>query len=460
MDNIAPARRRENLGRRWLRRSTILILGALSAGVAALFSVNPAQAHPLSSSAILLTINSDQVTGQIQLPIDRLAIAIDQPLTAAVVQEPAKAQELHNYVLAHLAVDNTDTGGADWNITLGGGRVEVIDGVDHLVYDTAIEPPKGEVTDFQLHFDGIVHHLLSHKVFVSSRESSDAAYDAVGLIDWRTQTVEVPVQGQSLPRVFVSSVHLGVEHIAEGADHLLFLVMLLLPAPLLAIRGRWVRTSSVRRSCIRVVQVVTAFAVGHSITLALAAFGYLQIPSRVVESLIALSILVSGIHAIRPIVRGGEVWIAGCFGLVHGIAFATLLNDLHTSGSSLITELFGFNLGIELTQLIVVALLMPSLLLLSRTRVYTPLRVLLAGLGIVLSTGWLLERTTMIHTDPFAPISDAAVTHPFWIAGALAVIAVAIWATPALRLPSPPGPAPDVKDDNKVSAQTSTDTTR
>jgi hypothetical protein len=116
-----------------------------------------------------------------------------------------------------------------------------------------------------------------------------------------------------------SAVQLGVEHIGEGADHLLFLVMLLLPAPLLARRGRWVRTDNLRRSCLRVVHVVTAFAVGHSITLALAALGYLSVPTRVVESLIALSILAAGVHAIKAIVRGGEVWIAAGFGLMHGL---------------------------------------------------------------------------------------------------------------------------------------------
>jgi hypothetical protein len=243
----------------------------------------------------------------------------------------------------------------------------------------------------------------------------------------------VPVQGAHAEQGFTAAVGLGVEHIADGADHLLFLVMLLLPAPLLARRGRWERTDDLRHNCLRVVHVVTAFAVGHSITLAMAALGYLSAPTRLVESMIALSILVSAVHAIRPIVRGGEVWIAAGFGLMHGLAFAALLGGLDLSRGSLLTELVGFNLGIELTQLIVVALVMPSLMVLSRTRLYPAVRTILAGSGIVLASAWLAERTTLITANPLEPTSTMLVAHPFVVAAALACVAVAARAVPSLR---------------------------
>jgi hypothetical protein len=197
-----------------------------------------------------------------------------------------------------------------------------------------------------------------------------------------------------------------------------------------------VRGDDLRRSCIRVVHVVTAFAVGHSITLALAALGYISVPTRVVESLIALSILVSGVHAIRPIVRGGEVWIATGFGLMHGLAFAALLGELDLSRGSLVTELLGFNLGIELTQLVVVALIMPSLLVLSRTRLYPAVRIALASFGIVLAAAWLAERTTLTDSNPLEGISEALVQHPFLVAACLGGVAAAAWVVPGVRTPS------------------------
>jgi HupE/UreJ protein len=385
-----------------------------------------ADAHPLSTTAVLLDIASDEVTGQVQLPIDRLAIALNRPLTAAAVEQPAALEELRQYVAAHLAAADTASA-APWAVDVAGGRVETIDDVDHLVYDVVLRPPSGTVRDFRLHYDGIVHHLLSHRIFVSSRPAGADTYTTVGLIDWESQTLVVPAGDAVAEQGFLAALKLGITHIAEGADHLLFLVTLLLPAPLLARRGRWVRADDLRRGGVRVVHVVTAFAVGHSITLALAALGYLTVPTRLVESMIALSILVSGVHAVRPVVRRGEVWIATGFGLMHGLAFAALLGGLDLGRGSLVTELLGFNLGIELTQLIVVALVMPSLMVLSRTPLYPMVRTTLAGCGIVLAAAWLAERTTLIATDPLEPVSTTLVAHPFLAAAALAGIAATAW---------------------------------
>ena len=227
-----------------------------------------------------------------------------------------------------------------------------------------------------------------------------------------------------------------MRHISEGADHLLFLLMLLIPAPLVARRGRWRRRDDARASVIRVVHVVTAFAIGHSITLALATFGLIHLPSRLIESMIALSILVSAVHALRPLVPGGEAMIAAGFGLVHGLAFASLLGDLGLSGGALVTSLLAFNLGIEATQLLVVALMVPSLYALSRSAAYGAVRVSVALLGIVLAGAWFLERTTLIDSDPFASVSTALIDHPFAVAAAFALLAAVTQYLPLPRTTS------------------------
>ncbi|WP_406438342.1 HupE/UreJ family protein [Streptomyces sp. NBC_00631] len=390
-----------------------------------------ADAHPLSTTAILLDAAPDRVTGKVELPIDRLALALDQPLTAKTVVQPAKLEELRRYVLSHTSAADPD--GTRWTTAVSGGRVEKIDGVDHLVFDLVLRPPSGTVHDFRLTYDAIVHHLLSHQILVSLRPGASGSYTTLGVLDWQSHTIAVPAAGASTEHGFAAAVRLGIRHIASGADHLLFLLMLLLPAPLLARRGRWVRADDLRRNSWRVVHVVTAFAVGHSITLALAALGYISAPTRVVESLIALSILVSGIHAVRPLVPGGETWIAAGFGLMHGLAFAALLNGLDLGRGSLVVTLLGFNLGIELTQLMVVALLMPSLLVLSRTRIYPVARLTVAAIGIVLAAAWLAERTTLLPNNPLNHVSDALIAHPFLVAGALAAVAAASWSVPDLR---------------------------
>jgi hypothetical protein len=222
----------------------------------------------------------------------------------------------------------------------------------------------------------------------------------------------------------VASAGLGVQHVSSGSDHLLFLLMLLLPAPLVARRGRWRRGPGAGRSAVRVVHVVSAFAVGHSTTLVLAGLGVIHVPSRPVETLIAASIAISALHAIRPLVARGEVVIASGFGLVHGLAFASALGELGLTRGSLVASLLGFNLGIEVTQLLVVALMIPSLIVLARTAWYTPFRVAVAGAGFVFAISWMLERAAVTASDPFLPVTEWPVDHPFAIAACVAVLAL------------------------------------
>ncbi|RZK63066.1 MAG: HupE/UreJ family protein [Hymenobacter sp.] len=113
-------------------------------------------------------------------------------------------------------------------------------------------------------------------------------------------------------------------------------------------------------------RIVTAFTLGHSRTLLLGALGWVHLPSQPVEVLIAGASLVSAVHAWRPVFPGREGWVAAGFGLVHGLAFASKLAGLHLDAGRLGLSILGFNLGIELMQLFVLALTVPWLLLLSR----------------------------------------------------------------------------------------------
>lgn len=193
---------------------------------------------------------------------------------------------------------------------------------------------------------------------------------------------------------FRAMVRLGSQHIAEGTDHLLFLLVLL-PAPLLLTKGRhWGQFGGVRYSLRRLLVIVTAFTLGHSLTLLLGALGWVRLPSQPVEVLIVVSILVSAVHAWRPLFPGREAWVAAGFGLVHGLAFASTLVNLHLNAGPMALSILGFNLGIELMQLFVIGLTIPWLLLLSRTPAYEAVRRTGAALAALAATGWLVERLT------------------------------------------------------------------
>ena len=225
---------------------------------------------------------------------------------------------------------------------------------------------------------------------------------------------------------FAGAFHLGLRHIAEGTDHLLFLLTLLLPAPLLGLAGRWKSRTTVRSSLTQILRIVTAFTLGHSLTLALSGFGLVRLPSQPVEVLIAVSILVSAIHAIRPLFPGREAIIAASFGPIHGLAFASALNELGVTGWYRLISVFGFNLGIEAMQLAVVAVTLPALLLLSCTRFYSAFRITSAGVACLASCGWIVERL-LDQPNPISQGIERLAHHGVTLAMVLWVSSAVAW---------------------------------
>jgi hypothetical protein len=185
----------------------------------------------------------------------------------------------------------------------------------------------------------------------------------------------------------------GVWHIWIGFDHILFLISLLLPA-VLAFRGRqWKPAEDFRSSFFDVLKIVSAFTVAHSITLTLAAVGIVSLPSRWVESAIAASVVLAALNNVLPFFQGQRWMVAFAFGLIHGFGFASVLIDLGLPKSALALALLGFNLGVEIGQLAIVAAFLPIAHMLRETWVYRRL-VFTGGSAVIASvaTVWFVER--------------------------------------------------------------------
>ena len=180
----------------------------------------------------------------------------------------------------------------------------------------------------------------------------------IHLADGVEQTLRVPqgdssfmVEGSpSQLQVAGTYCVLGVEHILGGIDHLLFVLALLI-----LVKG-WKRLTG----------TITMFTVAHSITLALGGLGIVELSPRLVETIIALSIAAAALHNIRPIFVNKEWLLAFGFGLFHGFGFAGVLGEMQLPTERLAPALFGFNVGVELGQLAVIALAWPLLRLLER----------------------------------------------------------------------------------------------
>jgi hypothetical protein len=403
-----------------------------------------AEAHPMPNSVVLLTVHAHRLDAAVQIPLSELQPAFGHAVGDSSAHLVARlGPELRRYLAQHLRLQSPD--GRFWAVTVGELGVQETENpltgpYRELTAQVQLLPPAGaDVRQFVLRYDAVIHQVVTHKILVAVRQDWAAGQVAgeepaqVGVIALDVRHNVIPPLAVNLATGsvwagFRAMVQLGVRHIAEGTDHLLFLLALLLPAPLLLTKARrWGRFGGVRYSLRRLLLIVTAFTIGHSLTLLLGALGWLRLPGQPVEVLIAVSILVSAVHAWRPLFPGREAWVAAGFGLVHGLAFASTLANLHLEAGPMALSILGFNLGIELMQLFVIALTMPWLLLLSRTAAYPVVRVggaLLAGIAAV---AWLAERL-LGQANPLTRLIGQAVPYAPWLLGALALTAlVSFW---------------------------------
>lgn len=219
----------------------------------------------------------------------------------------------------------------------------------------------------------------NHRTFLNIYERDDVRAQAI--LDRARQRFEYfSGSRQGVAAVVSKFVPAGVHHILIGPDHLLFLVGLLLLG------------GTVRRLLI----VVTAFTVAHSLTLSLAALNVLAPPARLIEPAIALSIVYVGIDNL--LVRNGRdvrAWIALLFGLIHGFGFASVLREMDLPARALGWSLFSFNIGVEIGQVAVVVAAASALAVLRSQSEAAGRRLAFAGSLVVIAAGafWFVQRT-------------------------------------------------------------------
>jgi hypothetical protein len=202
------------------------------------------------------------------------------------------------------------------------------------------------------------------------------------------------LQEQSTVSQFLEFVREGVLHIWGGIDHILFLLALLLPSVLRRENGRWLPVGNFKNALSSVLKIVTAFTLAHSITLSLAALQIISLPSRLVESTIAASVVLAALNNVFPIVKEHRRWlVAFSFGLIHGFGFASVLTDLELTRATLLRSLVGFNVGVELGQLSIVMVFLPLAFSLRSSSFYNRFTLAVGSLAVAAIAGiWMAER--------------------------------------------------------------------
>lgn len=194
---------------------------------------------------------------------------------------------------------------------------------------------------------------------------------------------------------FIGMIKQGIWHIWIGIDHILFLLALILPAVVKrrnnSIYG-WEPVLTFKSAFLYIIKVVSFFTIAHTITLTLASLEIVILPSQLVESIIAFSIGLAAYHNIKPIFKMKDWVIAFIFGLFHGFGFASVLSDLGMTGEFLTLSLLGFNIGVEIGQLAIIAAIFPILYFMRKRKIYPKFLVVTSVVLILISLFWFTER--------------------------------------------------------------------
>ena len=358
--------------------------------IATLLLSLPAWAHKPSDSYLSLSVQSDRVEGQWDIALRDLndAIGLDADgngeLTWGEVR--GKHSEISAYALSRLTL-TADQQTCPAQI------------VEHLI-DRHTDGAYA-ILRFRADCSNVIerltveYHLLfdidaQHKGLLRLTQGGQTS---TAIFSQESPSREFSVAGHSYGNEIIQFVHEGTGHIWLGFDHVLFLLALLLPAVMVRRDNRWQAAGKFSVVCWNVLSIVTAFTVAHSLTLSLAALNIIQLPSRLVESAIAASVVLAGLGNLYPTMMTRRWMIAFGFGLIHGFGFAAVLTDLGLPQNSLVLSLVSFNVGVEIGQL---AMSAPFLQLMSLTRhSWSYPRLVLTGGSlavIAIALVWFAER--------------------------------------------------------------------
>lgn len=375
------------------RRLRAALIGLLCVGWSAISA-----AHPMPESRVWIDTTPGGLRLTLQLPLSPLEFAFGQPLadySSTMLAQHGEA--LSRYLLQHVGARSGNIG---WQTLRPQLSVQGNNASAEL--EAVVElraPPGADARAPTLLFDAITHEVRTHRaqVFLRNDWAGGMAGQApllLGELNFAHNSLPLALNPSRSSASIWRLLKAGAQHIAEGTDHLLFLLLLLIVAPLQAQARRWAGAAPARHALRQIVGVVTAFTVGHSLTLMLGSAGLLVVPAQPVEVAVAATIAVAACHAWRPLFRQGEVMMALGLGLIHGLAFSASLSGAGLTFWQHAQALLAFNLGIEMMQLALLALVLPLLLALAHWRpvLYEHARRGTSLVALVAAAWWMAER--------------------------------------------------------------------
>ncbi len=360
---------------------------------------NPVFAHIQGQSYIFLNVDEKAVTGRVEITVKDLnkVLSLDLPEDRSVTLEQIHANSalIDDYVLKH--VDISINGKAGRFSIVGYEKLNVSFAQFVLINFKMMpsgDPPVLFDIDNSLIFDNDQNHL---SLLVVENNWTTGTFDNESVVSLtfteskRKQRLDLS-NGSVLQGLW-GFIQLGMHHIWIGADHVLFLLALFLPSVMQRAGNRWVGVTELRSALFRILKIVTVFTIAHSITLSLASLGVINLESRLVESIIAISIGVAALHIIYPKVSSHALWVVLMFGMFHGFGFASVLSEMQIPERYLVWSLLGFNLGVEMGQAAIALVVVPILYSVRHLFVYARIVMPLGAAGLIaISVYWFIER--------------------------------------------------------------------
>lgn len=334
-----------------------MILVRLAAALLLAVLAAPAPAHETTRSYLAIDRDGADLALRLRLAFRDVEVVawMDEDLDGRITwgEAAARLDAATSYAAARLSIEAEAAGPCA--LRPAGAGASRSGGVDYLdlAFEAACPPgPSGPSGALRVGSTLFAEVDPDHRLFLTASDRGRETSAILGATDPTT----VLAAGSGGGGAFAAYLLAGVEHLLAGPDHLLFLLVLVLPAA----RG----PGPLAPRLGGVVAAVTGFTIAHALTLTAAATDLLRPPAALIEALVALSILVTAADNVRPFVPGPRAALAAFFGTIHGFGFATALSGLPLGSGDFVVALLGFNLGIELAQVGVALLALPALAML------------------------------------------------------------------------------------------------
>jgi hypothetical protein len=316
-------------------------------------------AHPLNITKMSLEMNNTTPTLFMRFAIFNIQKALHK--------KNISKKEIQNYILKHIKIDNCKITPTDTKIK------------NEVVVDNYFKLKCNGI--YKINFDMFFDIDKTQQGIIKIIENNTTKL----IVFNPNQTTYIFKQKQN---EFLSFLKEGIFHILEGIDHIFFLLMLIVSVLL--------KNNNLKKSLIEIIEIATAFTISHSVTLSLSMFNIVNPPENLIEVLIACTILFVALNNLYFWIKK-EWLLAFLFGFIHGFGFANALKEMNLQTANFVKVVFGFNLGVEVGQILIISLIFIPLFYLRKTKLVN----IIIYITIILSILWIIDRSFSLHFMPF-----------------------------------------------------------